>query len=281
VPSIGFNHCIIKIDLPSGSLFQELTDNKLPFGYVPNNLDNSQALVIPNSNNEKVGKKLIHIVDNTGKKDKLIRNTSIEVKGDDLIVSSELKVIGASSGSYRRTYAGLNKEKTKEEVEYFFSNSFDKNVKVKDYSFNDLEGRNEVFEMKAKLDVENGVLSVGSIKAIKPAFLDVIARLKRFPDEERVTPLKYWKYESIDYYESNVTIKLDDKKIMELPEEVDIHSPFIDYKIKVTKVSPTMVKVSRFVTTHTDKDIMPNQYQAFREVVKKIGKAEDSFLVVK
>ena len=281
VPSIGFNHCIIKIDLPKGPLYQELTDNKLPFGYVPNNLDNSQALVIPNSNNEQVGKKLVHIVDNTGKKDKLIRNTTVEVKGDDLKMSSELQVIGAASGGYRRHYAGLNKEKTKEEVAYSFSSILDKNVKVRDYSFNDLEGRDEVFLMKAKLDVENGVLSVGSIKAIKPAFLDVIVRLKKFPDEERVTPLKYWMYENIDYYESNVTIKLDDKKIMELPEEVSIHSPFIDYKIKVTKVSPSVVKVSRIVTTHTEKDIMPEQYMAFRDTVKKITKAEESFLVVK
>ncbi len=281
VPSIGFNHCIIKIDLPNGPLFQELTDNELPFGYIPNNLDNSQALVIPNNSGEAVGKELTHIIDNTGKKDKLIRNTTVVVKDDDLIVDTELKVIGASSGSYRRTYAGMNKEKTKEEVAYFFSNAFDKNVKVTDYSFNELEGRNEVFEMKTKLEVENGVLSVGSIKAIKPPFLDVIARLKKFPDEERVTPLKYWKYESLDYYESNVIIKLNGKTIKELPDEVNIHSPFIDYQIKVTKVSPSLVKISRIVNTHTDKDIMPNQYKAFRDVVKKIAKAEDSFLVVK
>jgi transglutaminase-like putative cysteine protease len=46
IPSTNFNHCIVRIEVDNDTLFQELTDSKLPFGSLPNHIANAQALVI-------------------------------------------------------------------------------------------------------------------------------------------------------------------------------------------------------------------------------------------
>jgi hypothetical protein len=94
VPSIDFNHCIIRIDLDISVLFQDLTNSYLPFGSIPSSLRNSQALIIPSNESEDFGKELTRIPNTPIIKNTLKRHSTVTVKENKLFrLSSKISMI--------------------------------------------------------------------------------------------------------------------------------------------------------------------------------------------
>lgn len=280
-PSNEFNHCIIKIDLPDETIFQELTSEKLPFGYMPNTVLNAQALVIPNTATDNVGSQLIHVPPIPSAKETLSRTATIKIAENKLNVKTSLAAEGALAAEYRYYFMGLTNERTKEEMESLLSRDFKNHLALKDYNFEELDSRTPTFNYHADFSVENEVLSIGGMNAVPIPFFEAIVHMDAFQEEERKHPFLYWLYETGDEYRTELIFELPEgKEIVELPAPTSIENPFINYSIGVEKISDQKIKINRTAIINR-KNISPKKYPAFREAVKKIIEAEDKYIVFK
>jgi len=246
LPNSDFNHCIVKIDFENQTLFQELTDAKLPFGVTPNSIKNAQGLVIPNKIGDSANSQLISIPGNDNFKNVYYRNTDIVVEGKDLGVKSNLIITGASSSSYRHHFTGLTKDEEKENVIGLHDGPFQKTLKIKDYSMNDLETFDAKYVHDVEFDVENDAPKIGGMTAMKLPLFATIASPKDFVEEKREHPYLFYNYEPYDEYETTLNVKLaGGKKFVEIPENFNISNSQIDYEITFNKVSETELIVKR------------------------------------
>ncbi len=282
VPTIDFNHCIIRIELDDQILYQELTSEKLPFGAVPNNLANAQALVIPNSSEDKVGEELMHIPFSPMIESKLIRNTSIQLNDSGTgTAQSALTTTGSAAANYRYHFLGLTQELTRDEVQNMLGRYFKNTLKLGEYKFDNLDSRVAEFKLSTDFSLEDEVLSLGGLKAFKPPYFEEIFSLAPFPEQEREHPVLYWNYEPNDYYECTLTIDIpEDAKIIEIPEGLAIDNEFIKYELVAEQISERQVKLTRRATINKA-NISADKYETFRETIKKIVKAEESYIAYK
>lgn len=282
VPSIGFNHCIVRIDIDDKKIFQELTDNKLPFGSMPDIIVNAQALVIPNSATDEEGENLINIPNEKLVQDQLNRKSTVTInEAEEVHINTHLQIAGDLTSDYRHHLSNKTEEQTKEAVEDIFAKYFEGNFQLESYEFIELEGRGEEFGLKGEFLVENEVKSIGGLKAFQPPLFEEIFTLDPFPDEERVHPLLYWSYESENVYETETVVELPENAVLiELPQSFELSESFIQYSLNVEKLSDTSLKITRKVNID-NQAFAPEMYETFRETIKKIVKAEDIYVAYK
>lgn len=281
LPSIDFNHCIIKIELDEGTLFQELTDSKLPFGAVPKTIANAQALVIPNSAEDTAGKELIHIPNAKIVANKIKRNIDIKIIDSEMSIHTNVTAGGRAASDYRHYFSGMPKEQTRKTVQKVLGSYFENNLKLDDYKFEKMEARNVDFVMEADFVVEDEAISIGGFNAVKIPFFEKLASLNAFADEEREHPFIYWAYENNDLYETEITLTLPEgAKEVEIPENASFKNDFVDYKLTIEKVNNQTIKLVRSMKIDTQ-NIPASSYDAFRDMVKKVLKAEDFYIAYK
>ncbi|MCX6252464.1 MAG: DUF3857 domain-containing protein [Bacteroidetes bacterium] len=281
VPSTNFNHCIVRIDLKDGPIYQEFTDAMLGFGIMPNDIINAQALVIPNSTDDTTGTMLIHIPDNSSVPNIIRRTTALKVKDTRLVITSEVEGNGIASGDYRSYFSGLTKDELRETVKNVLTKLTGSNMILDTFSIENVKKRDLPVKMKADFALEGEIKSIGGMKVVKIPFFEKIFTLDPFPDEKRVHPIQYWSYESNDEYNSDITLELPaDSKFVEVPESVTFTNRFISYSLTVEKLSDNRVKISRNAKINR-KSIPASQYEEFRDTVKKVVKAEDMYIAYK
>jgi len=281
LPSIEFNHCIIKIDLPEGPLFQELTDNDLPFGAMPNIINNAQALVIPNKANLAKPAQLINIPYTPLIKSSIKRTLNARVAGDDLTIATNLEVVGNSVSGYRGYFSDLTKEQTKENVNKAVGQYFESTIDIKKHQFSNLDNLGTDLSFETDFVIKNAVLAIGGIKAIKPPFMEKIFSIDPFAKEERSHPLLYWKYEDNDAYDIDILLELPvGSKVIELPENFAIKTGIVDYQLSVKQEGENKVRVIR--TAKLNRAVVSAaDYKAFKTTIEQILKAEDFYIAFK
>lgn len=281
MPSINFNHCIIRMELDGKVYFQELTDKTMTFITLPGVDVNAQALVIPNSTSDTLGNQLIHIPDNKVIQNSYSRKTTVTVNENNLHVKTDLETNGVISAIYREHLYGLSSDELKKKTKKMLESPFVNQANVTTYTFDDTEKRDSLWHFSGEFDVKGEVKEIGSFQAVKPPFYEDIFTSSSFSEEERTYPILYWLYENADSYYSEVKIIIPaGKKVFELPQGLTINKSFINYKLEIQKKSDTEVIVKRTVKLNTG-TIPANQYADFKETIKKILKAEDMFITFK
>lgn len=278
LPSVSFNHCIVRIDLDGKLLYQELTDRYLPFGYLPNNILNAQALVIPNSDKDSVGTTLIHIPNCSVGDNSLKRKISIKLENNQLQIKNILIANGSAASGFRSEFDGLTIEETMDKIRQNLSSSFSGTVNLISYNFENLSNQSENITYNNEFKVDNKIIKLGGLKAIKPIFIDDIFTSNVFTEDKRTYPILYWRYETVRYYETEITLELSDKeKFTELPSNFKLEKPYITYSLEVEKQSENKVKLIRKVKTNNS-TLSSSVYDEFKQTISDIVKAEDVYL---
>lgn len=281
MPSINFNHCIIRMELDGKIYFQELTDKTLTFITLPNVVKNAQALVIPNSLNDTLGNQLIHIPDNKIIQNSYSRKTVVTINETNIHVKTDLETNGVISAIYREHLYGISSDELKKKTKKMLESPFVNQATAITYNFDNTEKRDSLWHFSGEFDVKGEVKEIGSFQAVKPPFYEDIFTSSSFSEEDRTYPILYWLYENAESYYSEVKIIIPSgKKVFELPQGINIEKSFINYKLEVRKISDTEVIIKRTVKVNTQ-TIPANQYSEFKETIKKILKAEDMFITFK
>jgi Tfp pilus assembly protein PilF len=281
VPSTGFNHCIIRIELDEDTLFQELTDSKLPFGSLPDYLFNAQALIIDNTDEIVLGTDLIHIPNNKILENKVVRQVDVKIEGTKMKLITEADFIGNQASDYRWYFADQTSVELKKTIDDYCGDFFESDIKVNEYDMENLENLNENFILSIDMTIEDEVKSIGSLQTFAVPFFETIFTLDKFPDIERQHPLNYWKYETVDQYLTTVKVQIDsDQEFVEIPSNVSVSNQFIEFSLTVKKISSTEIEITRSVKPKMG-TIAKEDYAAFRATVKEISKAEETFIAYK
>jgi hypothetical protein len=125
------------------------------------------------------------------------------------------------------------------------------------------------------------VKSLGSMKTFKVNFFETIATLEAFPNEERFYDFEYWRYEPVDYYNTEINISIPkDFSLIEVPKGLALDNDFFKYDLTVTKVDENNLTITRKVIPNR-KTFPAASYEELRNAIKTLLKAEDMYVVYK
>lgn len=281
LPSIEFNHCIVKTWLDGKPYYLELTDNNLPFGSLPTGLFEAASLVIPASATDTASAKIefINAVNKT--KDRTSRKINITVDDNDIKIKTDITKTGALTSSLRDEFASLSNQKQIEEMENKISGSFKNPVKVTAISFKGLDEQGDSIRYNCEYTVQNEVAELGDIRMIKIPFGDAVATVDNFSLTERKFGVEYWRYEDVDEYETVVEIAAPaGMKFFEIPKDEKLSFTNGTYSLQYQLKGDNKLTVTRKASIKKS-SIPANGYASMKEFLNKIVKAESRYIAFK
>jgi hypothetical protein len=281
LPSVEFNHCIVKTWLSGQPYFLELTDNDLPFACIPPNLGHAACLVIPADNRDAAGAKLEFIESPSRPREKIIRQINVRVNGSDLRLAVTVAKTGTLVSGVRDQYESLSPDKQLEEMQRVVSGGYKNTVKVDSVVFGSWAAVTDSIRYRYAFTVSNEVVEVGNMHMIKIPFTDVIATMDNFSPDDRQFPIEYWKYENADEYETRVNIQAPaGAQFVDLPKNESYAFKGSTYSIQYISAGPRMVTVVRKASLQRD-NVLPAEYKAMKDFFSKIVKAEGKHIAYK
>ena len=282
LPSLNFNHCIVKVNFEDGPLYLELTSSTLPFGHLGYYHSGAPILEIPVVDKIKPGAKLEYLVPNKNYRESVIRTNTLNIAANgDLEFQKQCTKVGARASGSVETYFDLDEKERFDKMLGFVNGDYTTKVTLKELSFQNLKPLEDTVGYTYRFTVDNGLTKVGSFRSLKLPLTDVLAKLNLFEDEERVFPMDFNLYENTDYYIEETVVKLDESlSFLEIPE--DVHVKFRDYyyDLEFTKIDATSMKISRkYKAPRVAFEVSEvPEVQAF---LTKVTEAENTQLVMK
>ncbi|UTA69878.1 transglutaminase domain-containing protein [Emticicia sp. 21SJ11W-3] len=281
LPSLNFNHCIVKVNLKSGSKYLELTDTNLPFGYLYFSHKGASILEIPVknvSNNISLGSLKL----NKGYDNKIIRNGTFSLTVSNNVTFKKTVVkTGNQASNMCDIYYYLDEDKRKEEFKKSITEGAESPTKLNWLKFEKLEPRKDTAIFSYEYTVENEIKKAGSFRTLKLPFTDYIAKLDIFDDSERVFDFDYNFYERVDYYDETLIINFDGGiKLLEMPENVHLTFKGNIYDLSFTKINDKQLKIRRTYTAEAE-NIKPEDFSGFKTFITKAIEADNTTLVMK
>jgi len=278
LPSTGFNHCIVRVEMDNKEHYIELTNKFLPFDSTPSSLIGALALNIP-FNSSNTNKNSLFVLNETSTTDnKRLLDINITISKH----KQELKVKNTSYNAnsyYRELLDQKNIIELKKQLEELYESKSKLDLTLLDYNIDKNIKEDAEVIFTTNFTINNEVKKIGKMKLLKlprlskPYTNDIIGL------DERKYQLVYNKYETIDSYKSNYKVSLkDEQKFTEIPENVNLsfkkHLFTINYILDATK---TTLKVT--VAAKIDKsDISSTEYKSYKDFVKKVLDASEALI---
>ena len=166
-------------------------------------------------------------------------------------------------------------------MEKTVAGSYKNNIKMLDLSFKALDQLNDSIEYAYSYRVKDEISEIGSIKAFRIIYPDIVASLINFSAETRMYPVEYWSYEDIDDYESVVNITAPPgSKFIELPVTENFSFRDMKFSIQYTLKAPNKLTITRKFSS-SRQNIPAVDYAGFKVFFEKIVKAEQKFISYK
>lgn len=281
LPSLNFNHTIVKVYLEEGSKYLELTNPDLPYGYLYYYHYGAALLEIP-TNNVSEDHKLTHLKFNPNYKNETVRNSLVEVL-EDYKMKVEMDVIktGTRASSACKSYYYSDDEERKDKLKKMVSSKFKSLLTIENLNFEILKPRNDTAKYSYTYIVDNDVLKLGSFRSFKIPFTDLLIEMSVFEDGKRNYEFDFVYYENTDKYDETIMITLNDKFSMtEIPENVHLEYNGSTYDLSFEKLSERRLKVHRVYNVNRI-NIDQEDFLAFKEFMANLNEAENTHLLFK
>lgn len=280
LPSMEFNHCIIRYKDSGKYHYLELTDSQLPFGTVTNSLANAQILNIPYE--YKGGEEISLLQDEAREKVGYVRNVKMKISDNDLQVSTIVKSNGDLARDVRQNYENKTSEESKDALQKQLAESFKNQVLLNNFGFKDLNNIKDTVEQALEFVVKNDVIEVGEFSMIKPVMIDVVATAGIFSKEKRTYPFEYSNYESADTYKTVVEVELPaGKAFQEVPSDVILDFMHMKYSLTYKKEGDNKLRIERVFDTDRTKRISAIDFEKMEAMFNKIISAEQKYISFK
>ena len=281
LPSLNFNHCIVKVYLEEGEKFLELTDPNLPYGHLYYYHKDAAILEIPT---EEISAdiKLSRLDWNPGYKNIVNRKSKVKIdEAFKMHLDYEVIKTGTRAASACQAYYYDDENDVKDKLKQYASSGFKSTLTLKEVNFEILEPRNDTAKYSYSFVVDNDVLKLGSFRTFKVPFTDILIQMNIFEDRERNYEFDYVYYESADQYDETIEIELhENNAIVELPENVHEEYEGIIYDLTFEKLSDQKLKVHRVYTVNR-RNIKPEEFLAFKDFMTKVNEAENTHILFK
>lgn len=282
LPSMEFNHCIVRFKAGNAHHYLELTDKYLPFGVLPQSVRLAQMLNIPyrfNGANEQLQQ-----VSPAGNSSAtaLVRRINVKVNKSDVEVKTNSASTGTLSaylrGRFRNNTPDENKQSVQKQVAAYYKN----HVELDKFSFRNLDKLTDSVHQEVSYTVKNEVVNVGDFSMLRPSFMEQVASQDIFTSEARMHPFEYWEYENVDKYVTEVDIELPEGKAFnQVPESLKTSFSWMTYSISYEKLSPGKLRIRREFNTDTNKNISTESFTGMKDFFNKILETEQKYISFK
>jgi tetratricopeptide (TPR) repeat protein len=280
LPSLEFNHCIVKVKIDNKPFYVELTDADLPFGSIPSYDITSQILEIP-FKEQKIESHIETLQSVNSTPHRITRKCTVKIGEQDLSVETKTIRQGYATTNTRYNYKNLNEKQRKEDIQQAIARDFKNPVILHELVFNDLVSLTDTLTYQYKYTVKNEILDIGSLKTFRVPFTDNIVRLDRFPEEKRDFPIELWKYDDTENYIADMVIQLPQGyEYVDVPQNFSIKFGNLDYQISYKKINNQTLEVKRDVKWLQEM-VEPNYYEEFKEFLNKIIAQENKYITFK
>ncbi|MCT4560548.1 MAG: hypothetical protein N4A41_04145 [Crocinitomicaceae bacterium] len=279
LPSLDFNHCIVKIYDGANTYFLELTDPDLPFGHLGPVHMYAPILEIP-AVVENKDYKLERLTWNKGFNSMIERKTKVNIKENGgLAITSDVNKIGFSAAGFVGSYYYSNDTERKNDLKDAISGDFNSQVSVSSFDFSKLKPRLDTASYTYNYTVENEVLKLGTMRSLRVRFADNLVSMNIFEDEERQFPFDNIFYERNNSYNEQITLKLEgNHAFKDIPSDMKFTFKNSSYEMKFKKISDSEVQVTRIFVAYKD-NVKPEDFQSFRDYMSKVNEAENTHLL--
>ncbi len=273
IPGIGFNHCIARTVLDNTEYFVELTDENLPFGTGDWSLNNSFALTIPRKGESFNGQ--AGLIDPASRGiNRVIREVDIELKDGDLIATSKNTRTNYSAVTIRQTYE-LDTQEDREKSLLQSMNGRYPRMEILDLEFeDDLYGMHPELNYTFSFKAEGIAQSIAGMELYEIKLSDLQEAPQYLALAERTQPIDLWPTFDAEEFVQTVNISAPQgKTLLELPKNISISNPFIDYELTYSKTGEAGIQLIRKLTVKDD--IVPvADYDQFREDMLRVVEAD-------
>jgi hypothetical protein len=279
LPNIGFNHCIIRVELEGKEHFMELTDNYAPFNTMPVNLYKANALVVSFDKSENAKANLIEIPFDNTLKGSVQQESVVTIEGDQKNIINTITFSGNGKAYYNYLFSEATSEDVRtKEIEKYYNNILGKVVKV----HNTKLVKNDKYENELThsntITVMDKLQSLGSIKLTTIPFLNKAYTRDIIMEEKRNNPIFYIYYENLNQYKSEIVINIDEgKTFIEIPENQNIKYKNHSYELKYELTKPNSLKVIRTIDVPFD-NISVAEYPEYKNFVENVIQAEEQVI---
>ncbi len=278
LPSVAFNHCIVKLKMENKAHFLELTNKYNPFIANDTYLDGATALEIPNNTLEQ-SLDLIKINMKDERPSLIHRETSVKMEGADMLVRTKTYKTNTSAMSMRYSYKGQrvkNQEKTMLEA---VSSDFDNPVELLDFSFDNLdENTSDTLSYLYEFKVTKPVININKMKLVKLPWADVLRTLNFITDKNRTYPYDTWDFKyGYRIEDTDLEFELPEgRQVIELPENVEVDFNGFIYKMTL-KQEGNVIKAHRYMK-YVPILVSPENYPQLKTFFEKVLEADNSYI---
>ncbi|HEU4554884.1 MAG TPA: DUF3857 domain-containing protein [Chitinophaga sp.] len=280
LPSLEFNHCVVRFKADNEYHCLELTNNQLPFNALPQSLVAAQVLNIPFNYNSS--EKIALLPGDDSRKVSLIRKTKVVINGTDQRVTTTSRTTGELASLVRSKYAHKTRQELTDDMQSALSQQHKNPVVLDDVTFTNLENLQDTVTQEQHYTIKNDVISVGDFSMIKPIFTDLVATPDIFTAEARQYPFEYWSYENTDQYATDVDIELPEGKAFDqVPGDIKASFNNMTYQLSFQKTAPNKLQIKRRFSTNRNQLITATDFDKMKSFFNTIVAAEQKYISFK
>jgi hypothetical protein len=280
LPNMGFNHCIIKVNLDGKETFLEMTDKNLPFNSIVRGNYKAKGLVIDLEKSSEISTDLIEIPSQNNIQSILKTITEVNVSDDNQSFLTKQFVMGESKSYYNDLFQDShNNDSRKKSIEEEYGSILDKVINVKSVKL--IDGRDitsNPLSFEVDFNVNDKQQSVGSLKIMKIPFMTKAFTKAIVAVENRTSDILYSTYENQNSYLEELYINIpENMKFIEIPENKNLEYKKFKYSIDYKLEKNNRLKITKKANTPWD-TIKKEQYPEFKKFVEEAMNAENQIL---
>lgn len=281
LPSLNFNHCIVKVKADDQWKFLELTDPNLPYGHLYYYHKDAAILEIPNGSIPK-DISLTQLALNEGFDDNITRKTTVMIDlNQKMTIEKNVIKTGTNAAGFSRSYYSKSIKEGKDMIKSAIASYYNSVVTVTDLEYKNIEPLEAEAIYRYKYTVDKEIMKIGSFRSVKIPFGDVLAKSNIIENEERVNDFDFVYYEDTDRYDETFEVTIDPKyTFVEIPEDIELSYKGNHYKMAFNKVDDQHLNIQRTYTTKQE-NIPAEEFKDFQNFITQVIEAENTHLVFK
>lgn len=278
IPSLNFNHCMVKVNVDNKPYYLELTDPSINFGTLDYYHQNANILEI----NSKVKTGLTQLVSTTQNENKSLKKSVIDVKdGNKINVNTTFTGYGKKAALYRGQFKDSQDDAKKESIINMVSPGYENTVTLQTFELHNIDTITNDVSIDINYSVDKAITKIGSLYSFKLPFTDIIFDPNTFASSERLYSFDMNQYENLNTYEESFEINLKNNLVLEsLPENLKLNYEDMEYELNFVKINDKKLNVIRKYKA-SKKIISYKNFEAFKEFVNSIIEAENTNIALK
>ena len=205
----------------------------------------------------------------------MTRTTKMNINNNDVLTSTKATRTGSFASYLRQMYADMGQEERLKEFTQSIATDFTTPIKVTRLEFDDLTNLSDNATYSYDVEARNSIQTIAGMKIFKIVWAGIVSSLEEFSVDNRKTPFELWMYMMEDFNDEEYTIVLPEgKKMLEIPEDVQLECANASYSLKYDATNPSEVKVRRTMKRKTEK-VSLEEYEEFKNFMHSVNEYDN------